>query len=180
MSVTHATTKRLLSQVCMFPFSYLHRGGPHLITPILCAPLQGILLVFDMTNEESFLSVRRWMDDIKEVGSSMFASHPVYVHSSPFKFLRRNKPKNSTTLSVYVFSYQAFIAVVVFVCFQYAESEVKIMIVANKYDLASHREVSRRQGEEVRLWSCSSLEKNGACSPLFATVCLQQTSWKVH
>lgn len=109
-----------------------------------CFSSQGIMLVYDISNEKSFENIKNWIRNIEEVSSEMKLK---YIHKmnlfmvehavwQRYCVLRHNESLNFS---------------------QHASSDVEKMILGNKCDMTDRRQVSKDRGEKVSLCSRSLL-----------------------
>lgn len=90
---------------------------------------QGIMLVYDITNEKSFDNIRNWIRNIEEVRNRADAGenkHEVFI---------------SFCESVVWIHFCLF--------YQHASSDVERMVLGNKCDMNDKRQVSKEKGEKV-------------------------------
>ena len=120
----------------------------HVVWDLVCEDdyfsSQGIMLVYDISNEKSFENIKNWIRNIEEVSSEMKLN---YIHKmnlfmvevafwQRYYVLRHNEPLNFS---------------------QHASSDVEKMILGNKCDMTDRRQVSKDRGEKVSLCSQSLL-----------------------
>lgn len=93
---------------------------------------QGIMLVYDISNEKSFENIKNWIRNIEEVSG---------VGAVLREMMCDRKP-----LSVILGPLDVS---------QHASSDVEKMILGNKCDMTDRRQVSKDRGEKVRRFSQS-------------------------
>lgn len=101
------------------------------ITSAYYRSAKGIVLVYDITKQETFDDLPKWMKMIDKVSKTVKSDRSLEVVGSPSAGVLS---LSSTLLCFF---------------FQYASEEAELLLVGNKLDCEADRIISRQQGERV-------------------------------
>lgn len=110
--------------------------------------MQGIILVYDITNQQSFLHISKWASDVDEVRQEVF--HLPVLYCDPVFQIRVVREYQSELQDTLFLCFFFFLCCH---CLQCAPDKVQRMLIGNKCDEEPRRQVAKEQASKVRPFS---------------------------